>query len=443
MTSSATGRRQGEGTYPRGGWLRTLFPEPAVAGPSRRSFLIGVAGFVVLMGISLSRTGGPGALNSTWIEDVKRFLNTAYGHTPAFENILTPFNGYLHVGPRIAAEVAALFGVRWAAPVLTLIAVGLITTAAAIAYTVGGRFFDTWWQRALVAAPVVMVPVGHTQADNDVATVQFFAFYALFWAMLWRPRTTAGKVVLVLVALYATTSSVLPVVLLPLLALRVRVVRDSVTRALTAAYVFGLGLQAYYNYTGKASRAGVGDPRHDPLWVITEYVDTAVPRALLGEKWLGGPGTDAGGNPIPWSISGTAHLALTLVAWALVATAVVLALRRVTDPHWPLALAAVVCGGLFFAAAVSNMGWTQPRYVIPTGLLIYVAMVAMLRPTPAGERATAGEPVRSRSRMATRAPILVFAVLLAVDLRRQPARGERPLDQPGLGRDRPPSDRCL
>ncbi|MEV4621909.1 hypothetical protein AB0J74_24770 [Asanoa sp. NPDC049573] len=398
------------GSPPRGAWIRSLFPEPAAAGPSARALLLGVLGFLALMGVSISRTGGPGALNSTWIEDAKRFLTGALGSQPAREVVFTPFNGYLHVGPRLSAEIATLFGVRWAAPVLTLIAVALITTAAAVAYTASGRFFQQWWLRALVAVPVVMVPVGHTQADNDIATVQFFAFYALFWALLWRPRTPVGKVVVVAVALYTTTSSILPVVLLPLLLLRLWAVRDWVTRAVAVAYLFGLGLQGYFMLTGDSSRAGVGRPRYNPLWLLKEYADSAVPRAVLGEKWLGGPGTDISGWPVPWTISGAAHLVLTLVAWALVATVVVLAVRRVTNPHWPLAVAAIVSGGLFFAAAVSNMGWTQPRYVIPVALLLYVALVALLRPVPAAAPAATD----ARPRLATRVPVFGLVVLLAV-----------------------------
>ncbi|HTF11573.1 MAG TPA: hypothetical protein VK659_25695 [Asanoa sp.] len=419
LTEVAEAGRQPEGSAtggppPRGAWIRSLFPEPAGAGPSARSLLFGVLGFLALMGVSISRTGGPGALNSTWIEDAKRFLTGALSGQPASEVVFTPFNGYLHVGPRLSAEVATLFGVRWAAPVLTLIAVALITTAAVVAYTASGRFFQQWWLRALVAVPVVMVPVGHTQADNDIATVQFFAFYGLFWALLWRPRTPVGKAVVVAVALYATTSSILPVVLLPLLLLRLWAVRDWVTRAVAVAYLFGLGLQGYYMLTGDSSRAGVGEPRYNPLWLLKEYVDSAVPRAVLGEKWLGGPGTDISGYPIPLTIGGAAHLVLALVAWAIVATVVVLAVRRLTNPHWPLVIAAVVCSGLFFAAAVSNMGWTQPRYVIPTALLLYVAFVALLRPVPAAAATAAPAAASARPRLATRVPIFGLVVLLAV-----------------------------
>ncbi|WP_144022988.1 hypothetical protein [Asanoa hainanensis] len=392
------------------GWLRELFPEPAANGPSGRAIALGVLGFLAAMGISISRTGGPGALNSIWIEDAKRFFNGAFSNSPATHVILDPFNGYVHVGPRIAAEFSSLFGVRWSAPVLTLIAVFLIASTAAIAFTASGRFFTQWWLRLLVAVPVVMVPVAHTQADNDIATVQFFAFYAMFWAVLWRPRTIGGKVVAILPVLYAGSCSILPVMLLPLLALRLWFVRDWVTRLMALGALAGLALQGFFTVTGRTSRDGIGDPDYNPIFLLKEYAGTAIPRALFGEKWLGGPGTTVTGAVAPLSIGTAAHIVLALVAWAIVAAIVLLALRRMTRPHWPLAIAAVGVGGLFFAISVGSFGWTQPRYVIPVALLFYVALAALLRPAPRAE----SDNAVARPRLASRVPVLAFVVLLAV-----------------------------
>ena len=307
-------------------------------------------------------------------------------------------NGYFHTGPRIIAEIASAVPLGWSAAVLTLLAVAMQVAFAAVAYVASGPFLSRWWLRLLVAAPVVAVPVGHTQADNDVATLQFPALYAMFWVLLWRPRTRAGQVAAVLLTLYIVTSSILPIVFIPLVVLRLVVTRDWVSRAIAIAYGAGILLQLGGLATGASTR-GFGDPNYNPVWVLGQYVGRAVPRALLGEKWFGGPGIGpAWGTGIPLTI-GRGTQVLLIGVCGLLLLGVLAAAAKLTRPHWPLAVAAGVMSLLIFAEEVANMGTTHPRYVIPAALLLYVAVVALLRPAPG---------------TAAHLPIVGFAILLTV-----------------------------
>lgn len=371
-----------------------------------RDAAVAAALVVAGMAASLSRTGGAGALNSTWIEDAKRFLSGAL--TQRFpQPVFTPFNGYLHVGPRLLTEVAVLFPVRWAAPVQTLLAVGMLAVFASVAYLGGGAYLDRWWQRLVVAAPVLMVPVGHTQADNDVATLQFPSLYALFWLLLWRPASRLAKVVAVLLAVYITSSSILALILLPVLLLRLFAVRDWTTRAVALGYAAGAALQLGFQFTGAASRDGVGHPTSNLSWLLHGYATRALPRAVLGEVWLGGPGTDYKGDPAPLHTPNhLLHDGLIVLAWLVVAAAAGCALLGLTRPHWPLAVLAGGTSVVLFVVQVANMGTVQPRYVIAPALLIYVMLAALLRP-----RRGSGAGLRRQLRAA---PLLAVAVLLAV-----------------------------
>src|SRR5690349_5831593 len=199
--------------------VRALYPAVPTRPVTLRRALAAAVAVVVGMALALSRTGGAGALNSTWIEDAKQFLTGALTQQLP-DPIFTPFSGYLHVGPRLLTEIAVLFPVRWAAPVQTLLAVGMLAVFASVAYLGSGAYFTKVWQRLVLAAPVMMVPVGHTQADNDVATLQFPSLYAMFWLLLWRPNSRIAKVGAVLLAAYVTSSSVLALVLVPLVVLR-------------------------------------------------------------------------------------------------------------------------------------------------------------------------------------------------------------------------------
>ena len=110
---------------------------------------------------------------------------------------------------------------------------------------------------------------------------------------------------------------------------------------------------------------------------------------------------------------------------------VVVALARLTAPNWPLAITAMAFSVLvFIGEIVDNLQVVQPRYVIAPALLLYTAIVAMLRPRGVtGEEFSASEPegglgggapVTAARRgpwhavAAAWTPVTVFALLLAV-----------------------------
>jgi hypothetical protein len=284
----------------------------------------------------------------------------------------------------------------------------MLAIFAAVAYLGSGAFFTRAWQRLVLAAPVMMMPVAHTQSDNDVATLQFPSLYAMFWLLLWRPRSRVAQVGAVLLAVYVTSSTILALLLLPLLVIRLFGVRDWTTRAIALGYATGAGLQIFYQVTGRATRSGIGHPTSDVVWLLHAYATRALPRSILGELWLGGPGTDYTGAPIPLNTPNHAlHIALIVAAWLIVLAAVALAVLRFTRPHWPLAVLAGGASVGIFVIQVANMGTVQPRYVIAPALLLYVMLAALLRPR---ERVQAEKPTR---RLAAAVPLLVLTLVLA------------------------------
>jgi hypothetical protein len=124
---------------------------------------------------------------------------------------------------------------------------------------------------------------------------------------------------------------------------------------------------------------------------------------LFGELWLGGPKVDVGGVPTRdyYSHPGT-QIALIVVALVLLAAMVTSALLRITRPHWPLAILAGFYSIAIFCESSMVMGIVEPRYVLPAALLLYASIAAMLRPREGGRR------------LRSSAPVLAFAVLLAV-----------------------------
>jgi hypothetical protein len=366
-------------------WLRAeLFRQAAESRLTWRRMLAAITFVIAGAALSLARTGGPGALNSIWIEDAGNFLNDAL-HKSVMTTLTTQMNGYYDVVPRaITAIAVAAGGVKYAPGIMSAGAALQYAGYALLAFIASGPHLRSLPLRLAVSVPVVVIPLAYTQVNNDLATVQFLALYGTFWLLVWRPIRTAAKITAALVMLGITLTSILPMLFAPLVVLRLIADRSKAAIALAVAWAGGIAVQWSVQLRGLSNRSSHWYT--SPLWVLENYVTRAVPRAIFGETALGGAGTNAEGMPVPLRItSQTTHDLLITGAWLVVAAVIVTALTRLTDPHWPLAITAGVLSVLvFLGEIVDNLAIVQPRYVVAPTLLLYVAIVAMLRPRTAG-----------------------------------------------------------
>jgi len=411
-------------------WLRSSLFLPPVARTVSWRQAVGGAVFVVLgAAVSLARTSGPGALNTIWIEDANNFLQDAL-HESVLTTLTTQMNGYYDFVPRVVTAIAVTFPLTWVAGIMSACAAIEYSMFALIAYIASGPHLRSPWLRLLIAAPACLIPLGYTQANNDLATVQFIALYGIFWLLLWRPATRIGQVAAPVIMLCTTLSSILPLLFAPLVAARLIADRSKVSIAIAVCWAAGLVTQWSVQVRGMSTRQVSGWT--NPLWILGNYVTRVVPRALFGERALGGPGTNGDGHPLPLVIPNMAiHTALTWGAWAILVTAIIIALVRITAPDWPLAVTALLFSVLLFVGEIANnLPIVQPRYVIAPALLVYVGIVAMLRPRGAagaarppdaldGQEAAsdAGARIpalRPRSAAVAWVPVVVFALVLAV-----------------------------
>jgi hypothetical protein len=391
------------------GWLRSaLFPQSAER-MTWRKFLAGFLFVIAGAAASLARTSGPGALNTTWIEDAGNFLTDALNR-PVLTTLTTQVNGYYELVPRLASAIAVAFPVSWAPGVMSVLAAAQYAVFGLIAYIASGPHLRSPWLRLLLAAPACLVPLGYTQANNDLATVQFIALYGLFWLVLWRPATRAGRVCAPVIMLGATLTSILPLFFAPLVAARLIADRSKTSIAVAVCWAAGLAAQWTVQLRGMSNRSN--QLFTSPLWILGNYVTRTVPRAIFGERALGGPGTNYRGSPVPLSIPNMAvHEALIWSACAIVVAVVLIALARLTAPQWPLAVTALAFSVLIFVGEiVDNYPVVQPRYVIAPALLLYTAIVAMLRPRGVTDDGSESGP----RRVLAWVPVTVFALLLGV-----------------------------
>lgn len=343
--------------------LASLFPAPAPSAPTR--WWLGVLAGVAAVAGSLGRVGGHGPFDTVWIEDAALFLDQAINESWK-DTVFRPHNGYWHIGPRTLTEVANLFPLAYMPAAMTVLAAVMLTCFAFVAYYGSRTFFQNKWLRLMIAAPVLLVPVGQSQIQVDLATLHFSGLYAMFWLCFWRPVTRAGRIAAPLITTYLVFSSILNVLFAPLLLLRIVAVRDWTTRLIALAYAAGMALQVGGVVTGYNQRP-FGEPNYNPVWLLSEYVRVALPRAFFGEYW-------AGYNTV------RPHWALVVAAVLIVLVAVWIAVQGLSRPAWLLAAVALVMSVVNFAAQVGSMGWIEPRYVAVPALLLYVAMLALIRP---------------------------------------------------------------
>ena len=223
----------------------------------------------------------------------------------------------------------------------------------------------------------------------------------------------------------STLSSVLPLLFAPLVAARLIADRSKTSIAITVCWAMGLIAQWSVQLRGMSNR----DVHEwtNPFWVLPYYVTRVVPRALFGERALGGPGTNGDGHTLPLVIPNVAiHIALIWGAWAIVVAAVIIALARLTAPDWALAVTALLFSVLLFVGEiVNNLPIVQPRYVIAPVLPRVRGPRRGACCGRAAQRAGPGRPTRRtarRPRGYARAHPCAPAALGSVD----PGRGVRP-----------------
>lgn len=389
-------------------WLRKDLFRQTEGGPvSWRKIVLAVACVIAAAAISLSRTIGPGSLNTIWIEDAKFLLNQALNNS--FATALTfPISSYYQEPARLLTAIAVQFPLAWVPGVMAVFAAAQYAMYGLVAYIASGPHLRSPWLRLLIAAPVCAIPLAYTQVNNDLVTVQFFGLYGAFWTVLWIPGTRAGRILSPLVMATVSWTAVLSIVFFPLIIARLIVDRSKNAWALAILWASGVWLQMSETVLGRSHHQMFGF--NGLPFVLRNYITRVVPRALFGERSLGGAGVDYRGKiAVPLHITNVAaHDALIACAWAVVLLIVVLAAVRFTDPNWTLAgVAALFSVGIFVDELLVNTVIVQPRYFIAPALLLYTALIALMRP-----RLKEGmTPVRAAIRWA---PAAGFAVLLLV-----------------------------
>ncbi len=312
-------------------------------------------------GLLLLRQTGTGALDTIYAEDGFVFLHDAVDGSAAA--IVDPYAGYLHVLPRlVAAGVAALPPTLAAAgaAVAAALAVSLLAQVLRVAITPHLRSSRLAW---MVAAGVILLPVGQEEVFNALANIHWFLAVPVFWVLLWRPPSRAGTVAASAFVALAALSDPFVLALAPVAVVRLALFPTARDRLIPVALLVGAAGQAVAMLGAGSDRALGGST--SLARVGGQFVTHVLGAAVLG---------DAARTHLPdvvMALTGVAAVALLLSLWALHRD-------RFTRPD-DLLLGVVAAGAVaLFAGPVLLAGAAPPRYSVAPVLMVYGAAVLVV-----------------------------------------------------------------
>jgi hypothetical protein len=257
--------------------------EPATTSRSRMTGWY-LAAFAASVGYLLLIPAGRARLTHIWAEDGWRFLADARS-VPFGSALVTPYGGYLHVVPRIAAELVSHLPLTWAAAGLAVAAAMARAAIALLVFAASGGILRYLPVRFALAALVVVIPAGNAETLNNISNLHWFALYGAFWLLWWRPASRWVAVVAA-VAAFLTATTDPTVLLLAPLALARFALPGRRQAVITGGFLLGAAAQAaavllatrvpYSNTPVDVKAAVLAGLLRVPLVAFTSSEDTAL-----------------------------------------------------------------------------------------------------------------------------------------------------------------------
>jgi hypothetical protein len=217
---------------------------PDAAGSAGRQAVcvaIQVAAVCIGTVVLLVRIAGVPAWDSLYAEDQGVFLFDALARP---WHLLVPFGGYEELVPRLAGQLISYLPLADAAVPFALVGAGIAALCALFVYHALDGWIRSPGLRALAGAALILLPLAPIEIADSAVSSPWYLLAALFFALLWRPRSWAGMTAAALVAFAAASSEILALIYTPLVLLRVVALPRWREHAVTAGWLAGLLVQA-------------------------------------------------------------------------------------------------------------------------------------------------------------------------------------------------------
>jgi hypothetical protein len=336
--------------------LRELFPEPTEPAPRRlpRSLSVLLQAAAVLLGtlVMLVRVAGRyPAWDGIYAEDLGIFLVQALQHP---WHLLTPDGGYIELVPRLIAQFVTFLPLRDAAAAFAVTGALVTAGCALFIFHVSAGHVRSPLLRLVLALAVVLLPVAQLEIADSGVGAPWYLLFALFWAVLWRPRTKTGMAGAAAIGFFTAASTTMSVIFAPLLLARLIALPRLREHAVTAGWAAGCLLQLPYAVSNLASVHSRARRPASPGHVLAFYGHAVVLPAL--------------GWHLAWRLqSATGRNGATLIIGAILAAFFLWALITQRGRPRVFIVAALITGFLFATFGASLSGWVTILKVTQSG----------------------------------------------------------------------------
>lgn len=221
--------------------LGDLFPVAPGApsrGPGRR--LLSVVAQVAATGLGavllLLRIPGQPTWDYLKSDDYPIFLVQALQHP---WDLYLPNGGYVQLVPRVIAQLTTYLPLADAAAIFAVCGALVTAGCGLLVFHASAGHIRSVTLRAILGAAVVLLPSAALEIADSNVGAPWYMLLALFWVVLWRPRTRAGMAVAAVFAFATAASTILVVFFAPLLAARLFVLRRVREHAATMGWLAG------------------------------------------------------------------------------------------------------------------------------------------------------------------------------------------------------------
>jgi hypothetical protein len=329
-------------------------------------------GFVLLATVALVRQAGVPAVQTLWAEDGLIFYSQALAHS-FWRTLITAYNGYDQLVPRLAIQLTKLAPIADVSAVVALSGAAGLAVLGCIVFHMSRGHIASPALRGLLVAAMVALPLANVEMLDNLVNLPWWLFFAAFWALLWRPETTAGRVIAALVCFLAAASEPLVGVFVLLGVFRVWALPRLKEQASTVGLAIGLA------YQGAVVLGNNGENSFSKAGLTGLPSDFAL---RVGLGWLSGMrGTD---DVVHWDRSVAVILGALLFV-AIVAAGFALRSKQARAFTVAAALMAPICfvvpvwlrgAGPFMQLAATSIGYGG-RYAA-TSILILISAVLVL-----------------------------------------------------------------